>query len=40
MQIRHPQSILCSQPATTFVKGNQTNFEIGHDGVEASKLYP
>ena len=23
-----------------FVKGDQTNFEIGSDGVEASQLYP
>ena len=35
-----PVNILLSTGHSIFVKGDQTNFEIGADGVEASQLYP
>jgi hypothetical protein len=35
-----PVNILLSTGHSIFVKGDQTNFEIGPDGVEASQLYP
>jgi len=35
-----PANIGISIGHSIFVKGDQTNFEIGADGVEASQLYP
>jgi len=35
-----PVNVLLSIGHSIFVKGDQTNFEIGPDGVEASQLYP
>jgi len=35
-----PLNAILSTGHSIFVKGDQTNFEIGPDGVEASQLYP
>ena len=35
-----PANISTAISHSIFVKGDQTNFEIGPDGVEASQLYP
>jgi len=35
-----PLNAIMSTGHSIFVKGDQTNFEIGPDGVEASQLYP
>jgi len=35
-----PVNVIMSTGHSIFVKGDQTNFEIGPDGVEASQLYP
>lgn len=38
--IQETEDFLLSLYHSTFVEGNQTNFEIGPNGVEASELYP
>jgi len=38
--IQDTQDFLLSLYHSTFVQGNQTNFEIGANGVEATQLYP
>lgn len=38
--IQEREDFLLSLYHSTFVEGNQTNFEIGPNGVEASELYP